>query len=1068
MRTRSPFRGRVLSCPAAGRFTRAILTIVVSMAAVAPVGAQQQSPPQPTRTTITGVVTDEATGQPIAGATVSVFGTAHAASSNDQGRYTIPNVPSGQLIAIDVRRLGFGQVRKDNIRVTGLTMTIDFKMSSSPLTLDAVTSAATADPTTGIKAPFAVSKLTSEQMPVAALGSASQMLAGKVAGVTTMRTSGEPGAGSSVQIRAALSPFHTTSPLYVIDGVPLTDATFNGTLTMDFDAQEIESIEVIRGAAAAALYGSRGANGVIDIKTNRGKNVQLGHSQVTARSQVEMGQFSKSVPKLTHHYYAVNDKLQWVDAAGTVVPRANRIPDPDGMIDNSYPVTYDNVGQVFRGDRSYINSISLAQASATTNMNLSVDQTQQNGGNIVARPFVRYNIRAAIDHTFHDNLTVSATVFHSRIKQDPDQLSYTNLWRIDPDVNLLAPNTDGSPYRVFADSASTITNPLYLQYYRQNETRRVRSLISTNATFRPLSFLSFTGDVSYDRNDRITDNYTPPGLASNNDGGLTLGSLRYEEDEGDVHQESIGATLTHEFGDLAVRFTNKAESGRERALLFRADGSQFAYVGLKDLNAAATKTNTSQTSDIKTQSVWSAINLDFKSKYIIDALVRHEGSSLFGPDNRYSNYYRVGGSYILSSEDWYNKLPRFMQNFTTMKLRYNVGTAGNRPSFADQYAVLAVSTNGLVRSTLGSPFIAPEIRTDQEVGLDLIYKNRLSFILTHSQSTADNTLVEVAVPSATGFNTAWKNVGKSQGRTWEGTVEGTWIQKNNFRWTSNLVLDQSKDKQLVYNRPCYIDGIRWRCDGISLTSMWGRRLATSVADLPQDAATQAAAGQFQVNDEGYLVWVGAGNNWTEGLAKKLWNTLSPRINGVQYRWGEPFERKVPDPSAETELIGEGQPRFNYGFGNTVIIKGVRLYGLLRGQVGGQIYNNLKQNSVATSDWWEMDQTGRADSLKKPYTYYTRGVAQSNNDWLANFVERGSWLKFSEFLVSYSISQQRLGLLKKLGADHVNIDLIGRDLYTWTPFKGLDPEVGISGANTRVGDAAYPLQRSFTTAFTLVF
>jgi TonB-dependent SusC/RagA subfamily outer membrane receptor len=418
---------------------------------------------QATRTTIVGIVTDEATGQPVVGATISVFGTAHAASSNEQGRYSIPNVPSGQLIAIDVRRLGYGQLRKDNVRVTGASMTVDFKMSSAPLTLDAVTSAATADPTTGIKAPFAVSKLTSEQMPVAALGAASQMLAGKVAGVTAMRVSGEPGAGTSVQIRAALSPFHSTSPLYVIDGVAISDATFAGTLTTDFDAQEIESIEVIRGAAAAALYGSRGANGVIDIKTNRGKNVQLGHSQITAKSQIEMGQFSKSVPKLTHHYYAVNDKLQWVDASGNVVARGSRIPDPDGMIDNSYPVIYDNVGQVFRSDRSYINSLSLTQASATTNMNLSLDQSQQNGGDIVARPFIRYNIRAAIDHTFRDNLTVSATMFHSRVKQDPDQLNYTNLWRIDPDVNLLAPNSDGSPYRVFADSASTITNPLYLQ-----------------------------------------------------------------------------------------------------------------------------------------------------------------------------------------------------------------------------------------------------------------------------------------------------------------------------------------------------------------------------------------------------------------------------------------------------------------------------------------------------------------------------------------------------------------------------------------------------------------------------
>jgi len=1039
-----------------------VLSLTIALAAIArPARAQA-------RTTITGVVTDEATKQPIPGATVAVFGTPHAASTNDQGRYTIPNVPSGQLIALDVRRLGYGQVRKDNVRLTGAALTIDVQMSSAPLTLEAVTSAATVDPTSGIKAPFALSKLTQEQMPVAALGSASAMIAGKVPGVQVFRASGEPGAGSNVQIRAALSPFHSNGPLWVIDGVPLSDAGFNGTLTMDFDSQDIESIEVIRGAAAAALYGSRGANGVIDIKTNRGKNVQLGHSQITTKSQIVAGQFSQTVPKLRHHYYAVNDKLQWVDLNGNPVARSSRVADPDNMIDNNYPVIYDNVGQVFHGDRSYIGSVALAQSSAASNMNLTVDHSQQNGGDIVAKPFRRTNVRATIDHSFKDNLTIAATVLHARTTQDPDQLNYTDLWRIDPDVNLLAPNANGSPYRVFADSASTITNPLYRQYYRQNQTRRIRSLLNSNATFRPTSFLSLTGDFSYDRQDRVQDNYTPPGLASDNNGAVTLGSLQFQEDEGDVRQASAGATLMHQVGGLNMRLTTKGETGREKGLSFSATGTQFAYVGLRDLAGAATKTNSSSTTDIKTQSVWSALGLDYNGKYILDVLLRHEGSSLFGEDHRYTNYYRVGGSYIMSSENWYTRLPRFMQDFSTMKFRFNVGTAGNRPSFADQYAVLVVRPAGLVRSTLGSPFIAPEIRTDQEFGIDLIYKSRLSFILTHSRSTASNTLVEVAVPSATGFNTAWQNVGKSQGRSWEGTIEGTWIQKRDFRWSSNLVLDRNKEKQLAYNRPCYIDGIRWRCDGISLTSMWGRRLAQSLSDLPADAATQAASDQFQVNDEGYLVWVGTGNTWRDGLSKKLWNTLSPRINGIQYRWGEPFRRAVPDPKAETEMIGDGQPKLNYGFGNTVTYRGIRFYGLLRGQLGGQIYNNLKQNNMASSDWWEMDQTGRADSLKKPYTYYTRGIAQSNNDWMANFIEPGSWLKFSEFLVSYSLSNQQLPLLRKLGADRMNIDLIGRDLYTLTRFKGQDPEIGGSGVSTRVNDAAYPLQRTFSGGLTIIF
>jgi TonB-linked SusC/RagA family outer membrane protein len=1044
---------------------RALSAIVATLFTVSTsLGAQQG------RTTISGTVTDEATGQPIVGATVSVFGTPYAASSNDQGRYSIVNVPSGQIIAVDVRRLGFGQVRKDNLRLNAPTLTLDFKMSSAPLALEAITSSATVDPTSGIKAPYAVSHLTAEQMPVPAIGSASQMLAGKVAGVTALRASGEPGEGSFVQIRAPLSPFHTNGPLYVIDGVALSDAnaSFTGTQTMDFDAQDIESIEVIRGAAAAALYGSRGANGVISIKTNRGKNVQLGRSQLTSRTQALIGQFTNDIPKLNHHYYKVNAQQQWVDANNVPVPRSNRIADPDGMIDNTYTQTFDNVGQVFRSDRAYIGALSLAQSSATTNMNLSFDENYQRGGNIVARPFVRTNVRATVDHSFRDNLTTAITLLHARTRQNPDQLSYTDLWRTDPDVNLLAPNSDGSPYRIYADSANTTLNPLYRQYYRENESRNIRTLLNTSATFRPFSFLSLTGDFSYDRKDRINDNYTPPGLANDNNGGLTLGTLTYQENEGDLLQSALGATLLRDFNGLTLRLTGKGEMAREKALQFQAQGTNFAYVGLKDLAGAATKTNTSATSDIRTQSGTLALGADYNGKYIADLLFRREGSSLFGPDHRFTNYYRLGASYVMSSENWYSKLPSFVQDFTTMKLYTNFGTAGNRPAFADQYPVLLVRQAGLVRDVIGSPFIQPEIRTDHEYGLDLIYKSRLSFQLAYSQSTADNTLVEVAVPSATGFNTAWKNVGKAQGRTWEGTVEGTWLQRKNFRWSSNLVLDQSKEKQLVYNRPCYIDGVRWRCDGISLTSMWGRKLARTTSDLPTDAATQAAVGQFQVNDEGYLVWVGAGNKWSDGLAKNLWNTVSPRINGVQYRWGEPFQRPVPGGTAESEFIGDGQPKFHYGFGNTVVIKGVRIYGLVRGQVGGQIYNVLRHNTTTSADWYELDQTGRPDSLKKPYYYYTRSLAQSGNNYVDAFVEPGSWLKFSEFLVSYSWGQQQLGLLRKIGADRLNLELTGRDLYTWSRFRGADPEAGISSAITAVGNAAYPLQRSLTTGITLVF
>lgn len=1036
------------------------MVLVASLSFAGRVVAQQAT------TTISGVVKDEASGAPVPGVKVSVVGAPRAAATNEQGRYSIVGVSAGTF-SVEARRIGYSLGRKDNVHVAGPAVTVDFALNSTPLSLEAVSVSATVDPTSGIKAPFAVAKLDAEQMPVAALGAASAMLQGKIAGVSVIRAGGAPGAGSFVQLRTPSSPFHNNSPLYVVDGVLLSDNLFNGTLTTDFESMEIESIEVIKGAAAAALYGSRASGGVISIVTNRGKNVPLGRSQFTVNTQYGVDQVSKQVPKLTHHYYKVNDKLQWVDGAGVLVPRANRVIADDGMIDNSYATIYDNIHQVFHPANDLISTVSLAQSSAATNLNISYDRNIQSGTEVEARPFSRQTFRAAIDHSFRDNLNVSVTATHARTTQNPDQISYTNLWRFDPDVNLLWKNDDGSPFRVFPDSATATTNPLYLQHYRDNHDRRARSVISSNALFRPLNWLSLTGDFGYDRSDRVRDNYTPPGLAADNNGGLTLGSLGYEEDEGDTYNASLGVTAMRDFGGLNVRLTGKGESQRERALAFSASGTQFAIVGLRDLAGAVTKTNSSTTTEIRTNAGLADLGLSYGDRYILDLALRHEGSSLFGPTHKYNDFYRAGGSYLLSNEPWWHRVPGIIENnFSTVKLRYNVGTTGTRPSFADQYAVIRTTTAGLVRDDLGNPALKPEKKFEQEAGLDLIFRNRLSFIATYSQATTTDAIVDVAVASATGFNTAEENVGKTRGETWEGTIEGAWINRKNFRWSTNIVMDRSKSTVLAYDRPCFADGIRWRCDGVGINTFWGRRMAKGGGDLPTDAATQAAKDQFQVNDEGYLVWTGAGNTWRDGLAKKLWNT-STSINNVTYRWGEPFMAPLRNASRDAfDQIGDGQAKYNFGVGNRFNYKQLQLYFLVSGQIGGQLYNNLKQNNMATSDWYEMDQSGKADETKKPYYYYTRGVSQNNAQFLDNFVETGSYAKFKELQLSYTMDASHLPSLRWIGADRLSLQLIGRDLFTWTRFTGLDPESGSN--NSRVADPNYPIARNFTTSITLVF
>jgi TonB-dependent SusC/RagA subfamily outer membrane receptor len=272
------------------------------MIALVAVAMPSAASAQQGRTVLSGIVKDLSNGQAIPGATVTVFGTPYAAVTNEGGRYTIANVPTGGIYRIEARRIGYSASQKDNVRIVGSTMTLDLTLNSTPLSLEGISVSATADPTSALKSPFNIATLDREQMPVAAQGAASAMIQGKVAGVTVIRPSGEPGAGTNVQLRAPSSPFRSNGPLWVIDNVPISDNMYNGTLTMDIESMDIESIEVIKGAAAAAIYGSRAAGGVISIKTQRGKNVALGRSQFTVNQSYGTNEVSRSVPKLEHHW----------------------------------------------------------------------------------------------------------------------------------------------------------------------------------------------------------------------------------------------------------------------------------------------------------------------------------------------------------------------------------------------------------------------------------------------------------------------------------------------------------------------------------------------------------------------------------------------------------------------------------------------------------------------------------------------------------------------------------------------------------------------------------------------
>ncbi|HJU67485.1 MAG TPA: carboxypeptidase regulatory-like domain-containing protein, partial [Gemmatimonadaceae bacterium] len=283
--------------------SRFIYTLLLSALAAAPAAAQNGQ--------IAGTVSDSSSGAPIIGAQVTVAGTTLGALTNDEGRFSIAGVSAGTH-ALEVRRLGFAARTIRNVQVAaGQTVTVDVRLSPVAFRLQEQVTTGVVDPTSGTRTPFTVGKVTAEDAPVPATNPL-QTIQGKIAGATVVNR-GQPGTGTDIILRAPTSITKSNAPLIVVDGVILS-RTFSAS-TADLESLDIESIEVIKGAAAASLYGSRASAGVIAIRTKRGSELRDGETRITFRSELGAAQLPRQIGWSQYHHYMLNASGQYINAA---------------------------------------------------------------------------------------------------------------------------------------------------------------------------------------------------------------------------------------------------------------------------------------------------------------------------------------------------------------------------------------------------------------------------------------------------------------------------------------------------------------------------------------------------------------------------------------------------------------------------------------------------------------------------------------------------------------------------------------------------------------------------------
>jgi TonB-linked SusC/RagA family outer membrane protein len=1071
-----PFAAASTNAPQTGGRVNLRPTLLSAVALLVPLclAAQQTG-------SITGSVTIREGNQPLAGVQVFIRNTRHGTLTDGQGRFVIANVPPGTH-HVTAQHIGYSAAQNPAVIVrAGQPAVANFVLSATALPLQELVVTGVSDPIAGIKSPITVAKVTTAQLQVPTAGSALGALAGKVAGATVLRTSGRPGQGVSILLRTATASEGVTrnDPLIVVDGVILArnvgdaDGTGRTNFDTDIDPADIESIEVVKGAAAASIYGSRAASGVIQITTRRGRNTPIGETRITYRSEMGKDFIGSEFPLSTHHHYRMNaGATGFVDANGVPVSWSSRTATATRIADQNYPgILYDNAGSLYRPNQFAQHNITLSQNSTNTTFFIALNRLDQNGALAGNDGYWRNLGRVSLDHRIGDKFSVALTGNHSRSWQDDVSGNpYVDGLTFPAFVNLAAKDENGR-YLQQPDSSVTTENPLFVQQTRDNFGERSRTQASGTTRYSPLNWLTLDAQMSYDRADGNDQNYTPKGVPTSLTQDIPSNGLLYlASQRTTAYNGSLAATALRRFGELNLRASARTSMEREYWENLESEGRDFVVDGVRSLDAAATLFDIeSQSQDIRANAYMFNLGADFKDRYVFDGLIRRDGSSLFGPQERWQTYYRAAGSYRMSQESWFN-----VPHIDELVFRYSIGTAGGRPTFVQQYELWNVSrTSGLTRNTAGNAQLKPHYTREQEFGVtSILFNNRLSVELVHARQFSRDQIIGLPVPTISGFNSIIGNAGGIKGHTTELTVNAlNVLSSRNFALNITAVADRSHNEITEWGRACFfghtittsLSNHEYSCDGEHRGDFWGARFLKGSTDLP--AWLQGQSAEFQVNDDGYLVWVGAGNTYRDGLAKNLWGTQLT-ANGIVYRWGEPILDVDPNGVAVFHKLGSSIPDLNFGLTPDIRYKNFSVYAELRGQIGGHVYNMARQALYNQLRHADLDQSSKPVEAKKTIDYYQRGLYSSNR-FNEHFIEDGSYLKIGALTARYRFSRPQLArVFGPAAPQSVSLSATGRNLATFTGYSGLDPESG--HALSRVEVLGYPQLRTLTMTVDITF
>jgi TonB-linked SusC/RagA family outer membrane protein len=1050
---------------------------------------------------VTGSVTDAGTGEKLVGANVIVEGTEAGTSTDIDGNYSL-TVPAGLNSAeITARYIGY---RQATVTVTA-SGSNDFALEEDVLKMDAVMVTGVAGALTKTKTTFSIDKIDSEVLEQAPATTVESMVRGKSAGVKVVKASGEPGYAASVQLRGATSinnSGRSQSPLYIVDGI-IIDPSVSGSPMGDINPDDVESIEIIKGASGASEYGARAANGVIAIRTKRGSEVGLGQTRFNFKTEFGYNQLAGSIGTNGSHLYKVGPTGKFLDLATgeEYDPRdGTKSPTPDAYADSSYaqgvyfadkPFKYNATGVAgdgepqllpMNGDRPGFdhtarfyadgdyqrNNLSMQRNSENYNVYVGLSNMSEDGvfGNFIDG-FKRNTFRLNTDVNLPYDIKLGfSSLLSQSTKQEANAAAFFDITFYPWDVDILAKDKEGEYYIRPSPKNLTEANPVYQIDANDRHSTRNRSLLGTTLSWSVTPQLRMAGALSFDRSARNWRNYYPKGYmtadpsVSLNDGNITKSSTSEESINGNV-----GMTYATQLGDMDV--IAKGSYSYEQYDYYYNSGNAYklAVGDVPQLGTGEEKSVSSSNQLVNADAFSFGAQIDYLDRYILDVTMRQDRSSLFGPENQVNNYGRFSGAIRLSEHGFWDPLRDIVNEF---KIRFSNGSSGNRPAFSQQYETWSVAAGNISKGILGNKKLKPEQVTETEMGVDFSIMDRILVEITSAETVAKDQLLNVPLAGFYGYSAQWQNAGTLTSEVFEMSINASIINTRDMSLSMGFNYDTYDQTITDFNLPAYRvgDARLYMKNNVQYGSMWGTVWAKNSSMLP--AGAQSSASEFQVNDDGYLVWVGSGNTWKDGITKTLWGT-STNIDGKTYNWGRPIQY-ADETGNVLHQMGTAVPDFGYAFNANFRFKGVSVFALFDGQSGGNIYNATRQWAARDDGSDDTDQYGKTDATKKPTVYYRDMYhVNASNDW---YVEDGSYMKLRELAVKYDLAN--LVDLRGAGISALKLGIVGRNLFTWTDYRGFDPEVGINSGqaggsiNARVDSYSYPNYRTFSFTLDLDF